>query len=636
MESIESLVARLTEYRNAYYNGTPLVSDLDYDEAEATLRERDPNNAFFSNVGAPVLSDKKRKHKIPMGSLNKIKLEDDGVNTLIKNYLSKGDMIGSYKMDGISFSADYKDGVFQSATTRGDGFVGEIIDDATTMGNVICDLRRDFDGTLRGELIIEWVDFEFINSQLPDDEKFSNPRNATAGIVRKENSPYKQYVKAYYYNMIRDGFEYTSKYDMLCTLQNILGEECVVQFKSFVWDCHPAVLAEYVDFMDKNRKDLPYMIDGLVFEFDDLEYYNSLGESGGCPKGAVALKLSAVAETTHMTDIVWQVGSTGCLTPVAEFDPTLIDGSIVSRASMHNYDIFNGWNLGLGDEIEVQKNNDIIPQIKSVVNHVGEKFKHPTHCPLCDTELVLETINTTNLKCPNLDCKCRALGNISKMIDKLNLNQKGLGDAFAEAYVAKYNDVYSLFTLTEDTIKNLSDRYKDKSAKKIYDAIQSSKTCKLEDFFGLLNIEGCGSRTWKKVIEHFKCSTISHVVGLVYTEAIYSVGGIGESTVNSMRDGLLVKNNTIHELQGHLSILVEEAPVVGDLGSFLFTGSFSVKRSEFEKMVVAKGGTIASSVNKDLKYLVQSDPTSTSSKSEKAKKLGIAIIGEDEFMGMIK
>jgi DNA ligase (NAD+) len=321
---------------------------------------------------------------------------------------------------------------------------------------------------------------------------------------------------------------------------------------------------------------------------------------------------------------------------VAEFEPTLIDGSIVSRASMHNYDIFNGWNLGLGDEIEVQKNNDIIPQIKSVVNHVGEKFKHPTHCPLCDTELVLETINTTNLKCPNLDCKCRALGNISKVIDKLNLNQKGLGDAFAEAYVAKYNDVYSLFTLTEETIKNLSDRYKDKSAKKIYDAIQSSKTCKLEDFFGLLNIEGCGSRTWKKVIEHFKCSTISHVVGLVYTEAIYSVGGIGESTVNSMRDGLLVKTNTIHELQGHLSILVEEAPVVSDLGSFLFTGSFSVKRSELEKMVVAKGGTIASSVNKDLKYLVQSDPTSTSSKSEKAKKLGIAIIGEDEFMGLIK
>jgi len=272
MESIESLVARLTEYRNAYYNGTPLVSDLDYDEAEATLRWRDPNNTFFSNVGAPVLSNKKRKHKIPMGSLNKIKLEDDGVNTLIKNYLSKGDMICSYKMDGISFSVDYKDGVFQSATTRGDGVYGEIIEDATTMKNVFPELLYET-CTLRGELVMHWDDFNYINSTLPNDEKFSNPRNAVAGIVRKENSPYKCYVRAYYYNIISEDFECSTKYAMLQELCGLVGEECVVVHDSIVWDCYPAILADSVTHMDKTRKNLPYMIDGLVFEYDDQELY---------------------------------------------------------------------------------------------------------------------------------------------------------------------------------------------------------------------------------------------------------------------------------------------------------------------------------------------------------------------------
>lgn len=642
MESIESLVARLTEYRNAYYNGTPLVSDLDYDEAEATLRERDPNNAFFSNVGAPVLSDKKRKHKIPMGSLNKIKLEDDGVNTLIKNYLSKGDMICSYKMDGISFSVDYKDGVFQSATTRGDGIVGEIINDATTMGNVHNTLEylsygkiHKLTGTLRGELIIEWEDFELINSKLSNDEKFSNPRNATAGIVRKENSPYKHYVKAYYYNMIRDGFEYSSKYNMLCALQNIVSNDAVVKYESFTWDCYPAVLEEYIDRMDKTRKELPYMIDGLVFEFDDQEFYHSLGESCACPKGAVALKLTAKAETTHMTDIVWSPGSTGTLCPVAQFTPTLVDGSIVSRASIHNYDIFKRWNLGVGDEIEIQKNNDIIPQIKRVVKHVGDKFVAPTNCHECGSELVFETINTTELKCPNLNCKCRSLGNIMKLIDKMGMNTKGVGEAFAEAYITKYDNVWSIFDLSEVDIKQLSDRYKDKSAKKIYDAIQSSKGCKLADFFGALNIEGCGSRTFKRIIDYLDIQTIKGVVDFVNCLYIRDVSGIGESTVDALQDGMDAKSKIIDNLAERITIIQEDVQVVSDLGSFLFTGTFSVKRSELEKMVIAKGGIVGSSVNKDLTYLVQSDPTSTSAKSEKAKKLGVKIIDENEFVLLI-
>lgn len=651
-ERISELESNIREWRKAYYSDKkPLVTDSVYDDAEDELRSLDPENPVFSEVGSETDATNKRKHKIAMGSQAKIKIDDDGVDgiqEIINKFIGKKQCCVSYKMDGISFAVDYVDGKYQHATTRGDGFIGDDIPNATEFDGIDEEIYEDFTLTFRGELVIHYDDFETINSQLSDDDKFSNPRNAVAGIARKVDSPFRKYIKAYYYDANgKDVEDCTGKHEIFGTLVMCFPLSNVVWY-----DMEPNAdsFRELAERLNTERKDLPYMIDGLVIEFEDLAYAKSLGvANGNKPKGSVALKFDAVAETTCVTDVVWQVGSTGNLTPVVEFEPTLIDGSIVRRASIHNYDIFKQWNFGKGDVIEVQKNNDIIPQVKSVVKYSDEpRFIVPAHCPVCDCETHHEKIaKTTNLVCFNIGCPAKYIGNIKKWATKSGMASKGVGDAFFEAY-AQSNDFHGpeeLYNLTVEDIMGLSDRYKEKSATKIYNAIQSSKTMKMMDFFGGLNIFGAGSRTFKKIIEA-QSPTLNSVFELfeyMTSNDLTTIDGIGDITARNIVDGLKSLEDTISMLSSIIDIEIENLPTT-DGKSFLFTGSFNTidpdtgkgyKRKALEALVATKGHKAASSVNAKLDYLVTSDPASTSSKMTKAKKLGVVILGEDEFFEMI-
>jgi len=351
-----------------------------------------------------------------------------------------------------------------------------------------------------------------------------------------------------------------------------------------------------------------------------------------------------MAEITKVTDVVWQAGSTGSLTPVVEFEPTLIDGSIVRRASIHNYDIFKEWDFAIGDTIEVQKNNDIIPQVKSVVERSNNtKFEAPTHCPVCDSELSLITINTTNLVCTNPLCKAKFVGSVKKWATKSGMTSKGVGDAFFNEYAEKYNTVEELYSLTIEDIKAISPRYKDKSASVIYNAIQSSKSMKLMDFFGGLNIYGAGSRTFKKLIDYFNVNDVDSLCDSIDVSNLSVIDGIGAITAEYIQQGTKSLRDRISALKSVVSITPVEA-TSSDGKSFLFTGAINTidpstgkgyKRSVLEDMVMSKGHKVASSVSKELNYLVTSDSDSTSSKMVKAKKLGVNIIGEDEFFKMM-
>ncbi len=646
---IKELEANLRMWKEAYYNDQPLVSDSEYDEAEDELRDLDPDNDVFSIVGAEATSDNKRKHKIHMGSQAKVKIEEGGIDYIIENFLNKGDTIVSYKMDGISFADEYKKGKHQHATTRGDGEVGDDIPDPTAIGG-INDLETDTTSTFRGEIVLPYADFELINAELPDEDKFSNPRNAVAGIARKEESPYRSNLVAYYYNMDVDN-DITDKVHVFGALGEALADDDgIPNFDNVVpyfVNMTPDEFRTLAEDLDKNRKNLPYMIDGLVIEFDDLEYYNSLGiGSGNKPKGSIALKFNPVAEETTVTDVVWQVGSTGNLTPVVEFEPTLIDGSIVRRASIHNYDIFKEWNFGKGDIIRVQKNNDIIPQVKSVVKYSDEpRFTVPAHCPICDCETHHEKISkTTNLVCFNAGCPAKFMGSVKKWATKAGMTTKGVGDAFFKDYCVSNDTVAGLYDLTVQDIMDLSDRYKEKSATNIYNAIQSSRSIKLMDFFGGLNILGAGSRTFKKIIEHSKITDVDMMCEFLMDSDLHNIDGIGEKTAEIIKEGIKDYEYRIDCLSTEVAIEAEEV-ISADAQTFLFTGTFvtidpdtgkGYKRKALEALVSSKGHKPASSVNKKLNYLVTSDPESTSGKMKKARDAGVTILGEDEFFNIME
>ena len=665
MNNTEDIVKQLMDAKYSYYNDTPIMSDKDYDELEDKLRELDSSNKFFSIVGSPTVVGNKRKHKIPMGSLSKVKIDEGGIDILIETFLRKYPCIVSYKLDGISVSIEYVDGVFQYALTRGDGITGEIIPNALEIGNIQETVPYKFTGSVRGEIIMLYANFNLVNSELEEsgNDQFSNPRNAVSGIARKEETPYRRYLTVLYYDMEfideEDDLVLDTKYDKFVYLEDLLGVESVVPYFAYVYS-EIYKFRGFCNYMDDTRKGLDYMIDGLVIEVNDLSKYNSLGVTDNKPKGSKALKFHAVAETTTMTDIVWQVGSTGALTPVAEFEPTLIDGSIVRRASLHNYDIFKKWDLAKGDEVSVQKNNDIIPQLKErIATYPGNvMFEVPTHCPECGSELeLLKVTKTTNLTCTNPMCTAKVTAKVKKWATKSGMTSKGVGDAFFKVYTDNWMDredrdeydiIYDLYDLDVFDIMELSDRYKEKSATNIRKAIQSSYDIRLLDFFGGLNIQGCGSRTFKKIIEASDINTSeSNCIPKFYSYCmmndISKIDGIGDITANLIKKSLPLLHNTLVLLGSVVDIIPEETTST-DAKTFLFTGSFNTidpdtgkgyKRKALEALVSSKGHTPASSVNKNLDYLVTSDPESTSSKMVKARKLGVIILGEDEFFQMM-
>ena len=656
--NIDEIVKQLMNAKYAYYNDSPIMSDIDYDTLEEELTTLDPTNNFFSIVGSPTIVGNKRNHKIPMGSLSKVKIDDGGVDTIVENFLRRNSCMVSYKLDGISVSMEYVDGELKHALTRGDGFIGEVIPNAIEIQNIHSMLPNKFTGSLRGEIVMTYEDFDIINDEFEsDDDKFSNPRNAVSGIARKDDTPYRKYLRVLYYDVETERGIFETKYGKFIYLEQLVGDYVVPYFTYTGKEIYE--FRGFCNHMDDTRKDLPYMIDGLVIEINDIRLYKSMGVTDNKPKGALALKFNAVAETTHMTDVVWQVGSTGSLTPVAEFTPVLIDGSIVRRASLHNYDIFMDWGFHDGDEVRVQKNNDIIPQIKERIDReppLTDKYVIPTHCPVCDSELeLIKVAKTTNLTCMNPMCMAKVTASVKKWATKSGMTSKGVGDAFFKAYVDhwmgmddrdEYNVVAGLYSLTIDDIIGLSDRYKTKSATNIYNAIQSSTNIKLMDFYGGLNIHGCGSRTFKKIVDASNIDTSKReCVPELYTYCmmsdISSIDGIGDITSKLIKKSLPKLHNTIFLLDSFTKIISEEIKSTNrNQYSYLFTGKITTlnpdtnknyKRKELEQLVVDKNHIASSSVNSDLDYLVTSDLDSTSSKMKKARKLGVEIISEDEF-----
>src|SRR5271154_3739838 len=619
---IQYLENKIFQARDDYYNGIPSVSDKLYDAWVDELRLLDPTNKAVTAIGAPVVPSVwlKAKHQIPMGSLDK-------VNTPAELTKWVDDMAGSEllfvteKLDGLSIEVIYENGSLVQAITRGDGETGEDITvNVAKMGGVLSHLKHKFTGSLRGEIIM----FKSNHKQHFADK--ANPRNAASGTSKRLDGVGVNKLNILFYQVLGDvdfkteksQFEWLQKQDLDTPNYWVLPNDSSVN-------------THWRDYQDTDRNKLDYDIDGLVIRVDDMAKQMALGDKDLRPKGAIAFKFDNEARESTINDIVWQVGNSGRLTPVAIIDPVILVGAAVKRASLYNMTYIDELGISIGAKVLVVRANDVIPRVEEVITRSKLKYSPPIYCPECQTGLVE---NGENLQCPNTEfCRAQIIGRIKNWIKELNLLE--WGDTLVEKLVdaKKVKTIADLYTLTVDDMAKL-DRMGDKSAQKCYDILWANKEVALEVFLGALSIQMIGQSTIKAIM-NAGCDTLQKFGQLGATQ-FEQVPGVGPTKAQFLAQGLNHNQQLIVDLLTNGVVIKDK--IIGKLTgkSICFTGAMKMKRPLLEKMAADAGADVKSSVGKGLTYLVIADPGSSSSKAQAARKLGTSLISEDEFLDMVK
>lgn len=627
---IEHIVSLLTKYKEAYYNGQPLVSDQEYDKLEDTLRTIEPDHPFFEGVGYdPKEKTKwvKTNHVIPMMSLNKANSSADVKGWFLSSKPKDGLLSWSEKLDGISISLVYDQGKIVSATTRGNGEVGEdILANVVMMRNVPRQLPTSVTGAFRGEIVLLHDDFV---KHFPS---YSNARNAASGIARvedREDAKKCQYLDVRIYEAFVRNVTFdneTQKFEYIRTLG----------FKTPMWGSSLTLdeaLAVHDKYAKGYRQEIPYDIDGIVIRHHKQDSYDRAGERNNRPHGAIAFKFKADGTTTTLRDIVWQVGNTGRLTPVAQFDPVELAGATISKATLYNFSYVKALGLTKDCIIEVERANDVIPKITKKVNCFNkETFGAPTSCPSCNIDVVQEG---EYIQCNNPSCSSKVEGNVKAWLDSLDILEWG---TFVVSEIVKQgliNDIADLYNLTVGDLCDLTNeggaRLGEKTAQTLLDTLHAKKQVSLDQFLGGLNIllfRDKGVRKLMKggldTLDKIKTASLSDME---------SVEGIGDIKAKSFLKGLRDNESLIEKLLQHVSITDNKGSLTSM--SFCVTGSLSHPRKVIEKMIKDAGGEMKSSVTKDLTYLVTNDPESSSSKNKKADSLRIPKITEEQLLQLI-
>lgn len=619
---IKELENHIFKARNDYYNGTPTVSDKVYDAWVDELRLLDPTNKAVTAIGSPVAPSewKKAKHQIPMGSLDKVNLPVELTKWVDDTY-PKGKLFVTEKLDGLSIEVIYENGSLVQGITRGDGDVGEDITvNVAKMGGVHSHLKHHFTGSLRGEIIMH----KSTHKQFFPDK--ANPRNAASGTSKRLDGVGVEKLNILFYQVLGDvdfkteeaQFKWLQKQDL------DVPNYWVFQNVSEVND-------HWREYQDKERDKLDYDIDGLVVRIDDMEKQIALGDKDLRPKGARAFKFDNEARESTIKDIIWQVGNSGRITPVAIVEPVQLVGATVTRASIYNMSYIEELGLDIGAKVLVARANDVIPRIEELIKGTGTLAAPPDSCPACgaDTEMSGENLICTNVR----TCPAQVVGRIKNWVKELNLLE--WGDTLIEKLVQskKVKTVADLYTLTVDDLANL-DRMGEKSAQKVYDILWANNEVSLEVFLGALSIPMIGQSTIKLIMD--AGADDLRKFGQLSAAEFEQVPGVGPVKAKLLADGL--KHNRELILQILTNGVKIKDKIIGRLTgkSICFTGAMKNKRPMLEKMAADAGGNVKNSVGKGLTYLVIADPNSTSSKAEAARKLGTALISEDEFLDMVK
>ncbi len=627
--SIIERVKLMREARMAYYNtDKPIMTDADFDELENSILRDDPSNSVFHEIGAPVVSEwKKANHDIPMGSLSKVKTQEEFINWAKKPNIKLENYSAflTEKLDGLSIEVKYIRGKFVSATTRGNGLVGdEITSNVIKMCGVKRILPEKITGSLRGEIILRHSNHKKYYST------YENPRNAASGISKRLDGVGSEHLDILFYDAILEDIEFASEYDKLNYISKTLGLQTPAYIR-FDKEQISNVLETWKQYQEKVREKLDYDIDGLVIRIDDIPIQLALGYEGSAgliPNGAIAFKFPSEQQQTVIKAIISSVGNTGIIGPVAEFEPVRLCGATVSRASLYNMAYIAELGIDVGATVTIIRANDVIPRIESVDISTGTIWKAPKQCPVCGSDT---TMRGEFLVCTNSAlCPAQVSGRIKTWVSTLNLLE--WGDTLIERLVqsGKVKTVADLYKLTEEDLLSI-ERMGAKSAKKVLEILHSNKEIPIEKFLGGLSFSMVGE-TVIGLLTAAGYDTIEKIRAMKMDD-LTSVSGIGVAKACSIYKGMTDYCGVVDELLS-LGVKIKQRNGVLKNKTFCFTGSMKNKRPVLEKMVDAHGGTVRNSVSKGLDFLVAADQNTT--KAAAAKKHGTKCISEDDFLEMIK
>jgi DNA ligase (NAD+) len=620
----QELADKITQARVDYYNNQPTVSDKVFDAWCDELRVLVPNHIALTAVGAPVGPSVwlKAKHQIPMGSLNKVNLPIE-MSDWAKDKSDKTLWFVTEKLDGLSIELIYESGKLIQAITRGDGTTGEdITANVCRMHGVNNDLGLNFNGSLRGEIIMTKTMWKL---HFPE---MANPRNAASGVSKRLDGVGVDKIGILFYQVLGD-VDFKTEVEQFTWLKNNkLGIPNFWTYKTI-----DDVNKHWRDYQDTKRDKLDYDIDGLVIRIDDMTRQMSLGDKDLRPLGAMAFKFDNESRESTIRDIIWQVGNSGRLTPVAVVDPVVLVGATVTRASLYNMSYIEELKLDIGATVLVVRANDVIPRIEELIKGTGKVIDHPTHCPECSAVVKFDG---ENLMCTNTQlCSAQIIGRIKNWVKELNLLE--WGDTLVEKLVQsnKVVTVADLYTLTVDDLANL-DRMGEKSAQKCFEILwdPTNTNISLDIFLGALSIPTIGGSTIRSIM-NVGCDTLEKF-GQLGAAQFEQVPGVGPTKAKFLADGLKHNQKIILALIENGITIKAKIHGVMTGKSVCFTGAMKMKRPLLEKMAADQGADVKGSVGKGLTYLVIADPNSTSSKAQAARKMGTTLISEEAFLDLVK
>ena len=643
---IKELVEILNKAAKSYYvDAVEIMPNIEYDKLYDELLELEKetnvvlSNSPTQNVGYEIAGElPKKAHESPMLSLDKTKSVED-----LREWLGDNKALLSWKMDGLTIVLTYRDGELAEAVTRGNGTIGEVItNNAKNFQNI--PLKIEFKGELilRGEAIIKYSDFKRINDAIEDAAaKYKNPRNLCSGSVRQLNPAITKSRMVYcnIFNVVKaDGVDFENSKAKQFEWAKNEGFD-VVEYKFTDSKSIADDIAEFESKIESN--DIPS--DGLVLLLDDIALGERLGSTSKFPRNAMAFKWSDERQVTKLKYIEWSPSRTGLINPVAVFEPVELEGTTVSRASLHNVSIFEDLMLGVGDEISVYKANMIIPQVYENLTKSNTE-KVPDTCPACGSHASIKQDNESKvLLCTNPDCQIKHIKQYALMASRDALNIDGLSESTLEKFLSKG------FIKNDSDIFKL-DRYKDeivnmegfgkRSYEKLMAALEEAKHTNVARFLYSLGINGIGSANAKMIAKYFD-NDIDKIITAGKDELL-EIEGIGEVLANSIVDFFKDSKN-IENVKSLREVLIFEAEESAGSDSFagkvfVITGSLEhfTNRNELKELIEKNGGKVSGSVSSKTNFLINNDTASNSSKNKKAKELGVEIISEEDFLKLLE
>lgn len=647
IQRMKELSGILKEASRAYYaEDREIMSNLEYDALYDELVKLEAETQMVlagsatTTVGYEAVDElPKEAHESPMLSLDKTKDRE-----VLRGFIGEHKTLLSWKMDGLTVVFTYNQGSLQKAVTRGNGVVGEVItNNARVFDNVPLKIPYQGELTLRGEAIITYSEFEKINSEIEDvDARYKNPRNLCSGSVRQLNNEItaKRHVCFYAFSLVKaEGVNFANSRQQQMEWLKDQGFE-VVEYRVVTSD----TLDEAMEYFATQIEHNDFPSDGLVALYDDIAYGDSLGRTAKFPRNAFAFKWADEMAETTLKEIEWSPSRTGLINPVAIFTPVELEGSTVSRASVHNISIMRKLELGIGDRIKVYKANMIIPQIGENLTKSGVK-DIPEICPACGGKTVIEKVNDVeSLYCRNPECPAKAIKGFTLFVSRDAMNIDGLSEATLEKFIARgfirdFGDIFEIDRYKDEIIQ--MEGFGEKSYENLIESLNRAKKTELPRVLYALGIPSIGVANAKMICKElgYDMEKIRHVS----EEELAAIDGIGPVIAKSFVD--YFKKEGRQEKLDHLLSHLElgEAPKQKEEQifhgmNFVITGSvehFS-NRKEVKEEIEKRGGKVTGSVTSKTNYLINNDTQSSSSKNKKAKELGIPIISEETFIQMME